>query len=128
MNKSEELCKLLGIEPKCLNEEYSGCKYADDDSRQCCKKYKENNCEYSMYWVYPDLTKPSNFVKLLEDIKIDGIELCDWLICYSGSFCNRQDFIDSLIELIEEYKNIIGGLTQDIKKIKQQAQQIEWEY
>ena len=113
MNRSEELCKLLGIEPK-------------TEVTQIGQSL--GFCNTTIKKIYPDLTKPSNFVKLLEDIKIDGIELCDWLICYSGSFCNRQDFIDSLIGLIEEYTNIIGGLTQDIKKIKQQAQQIEWEY
>lgn len=125
MNRSEELCKLLGIEPKCLNEEYSGCKYADDDTRKCCKEYKEKTCKYSNFWIYPDLTKPSNFVKLLEDIKIDGIELCDWLITYQGSFCNRENFIKKLILII---KQDLKCLNSDIKIIKQQAQATKWDY
>lgn len=123
MNSSKELCKLLGVEPI-----YTDGEQILTEEQYCQKPMRD--IDRAMYWrsSFPDLTKPSNFVKLLEDIKIDGIELCDWLICYSGSFCNRQDFIDSLIELIEEYTNIIGGLTQDIKKIKQQAQQVGWEY
>lgn len=127
MNRSEELCKLLGIEPMIQNDY---CYWECKDPKKQFKPCKKKSCEHfkSGYTSYPDLTKPSNFVKLLENIKIDGIELCDWLICYAGSFCNRQDFIDILVGLIEEYTNIIGGLTQDIKKIKQQAQQIEWEY
>lgn len=121
MNRSEELSRLLGIEPK------SQCELSPVD--ECCElECPCVECELDKPNIYPDFTKPDNFVKLLENIKIDGNELCDWLICYSGSFCNRQDFIYRLIELVKEYTGVIGGLTQDIKTIRHQAQQTDWTY
>ena len=119
MNRSEELCKLLGIEPKCLDEEYSGCKYADDDSRQCCKKYNKNICEYSRFWIFPDLTKPSNFVKLLDLLNAYLDIRCDCLMAVV------PQIIDKAIFLVSTNSDRFIGKKD---KFKKQAQATKWEY
>jgi len=102
MNKSEELCKLLGIEYKTV--------------------YNDGIGGGTQAGIYPNLTKPSNFVKLYE-MKSDELnsKMAFSLYAYGCTFDDRDSFIRQVIEYIEdhpEYKDLI----------KQQAQQIEWEY
>ena len=126
MNRSEELCKLLTIEPKCLDSEYSGCCYADDDSRKCCKRYNENSCKYSQYWIFPDLTNKNNLQKLKSIFKewsnpfnfIEDGEYKDFYWAHrSGD--NYICFLNMALPRI---------MSSCLNKAIKQAQQIEWEY
>ena len=61
MNRSEELAKLLGIEPK------------KEIAMHCGTNCNRHNCimdrdckHYKAIGAYPNFTKPSNFVKLLD--------------------------------------------------------------
>lgn len=72
--KERKFFEWAGIEPKCLDEEYSGCKYADDDNRNCCIRYKNKSCNYSNLWIYPPITS---------DIILELIEI---ILMYSNEF------------------------------------------
>lgn len=119
MNKSEELCKLLGIEPKCLAKIFepkmcglAGCKE--------CGMYEKLTCKGR----YPDLTKPSNFVKLLK-IHPKGT-ICFYATCEPyiyGAKTLEIDIINVLIEKI--FPKLIN---RQLNTAKKQAQQTEWEY
>ncbi len=119
MNKSEELCKLLEIEPE-IEENYCISNYDDCPmSTQCC--CPENCTKYDNFEkeheVYPDLTKQSNFVKLLTiDFDIDLVLGIDNI---------EDNFIETLISLLPhmyEYD------TKGLEAIKQQAQATKWDY
>lgn len=61
MNRSEELAKLLGIEPKKEIAMHCG---TNCIWHNCIM---DRNCEhYKAIGAYPNFTKPDNFVKLLE--------------------------------------------------------------
>jgi hypothetical protein len=123
-NKSEELCKLLGIEAEinCKN-----CLDYDDGESEYSKSFGNGDCSLEnekCYCVYPDLTKPSNFVKLLELIfeTLKGLGE----LPYDG-----KSLVDTLINgLIQVFNEIIKSEVNYKKwnKFRQQAQQTEWEY
>lgn len=120
MNRSIELSKLLGIKPRITYW----------DSVVALKMIPQERI-YTKD-IYPDLTKPSNFVKLLElhyycfeYLPMDGVAI---------AYGDAKDFQEELILYFTSYFSPNGlkvsklGRIIDVEKIKQQAQQIEWEY
>lgn len=121
MNKSEELAKLLGIyKVLCTEDEERSYTANDEICNNCDPDYR--NC-WSRKECYPDFTKPSNFVKLinLTFASLDGMEE----IRYDG-----KSFVEAYIELIIKRINEIPQ--KDINSMwaryHHQAQQIDWEY
>lgn len=126
--RNEELAKLLGIERKTICQQSAdlyGC--GDDINGEFCKKciHKENS-----ELRYPDFTKPSNFVKLLEmeiNCDTDRYETLGELVWYlGGETTSRQTFINCVESLFNE--NSMWFDEKRNKIINQQAQQTEWEY
>ena len=106
MNRSEELCKLLGIIPR-------------TDVTQIGESL--GFCNTTIKKVYPDLTKPSNFVKLLE------------LYCKDFFLADIEQFYpehkgktipEIFIHTIFKFKNI----GEDFENLQQQAQVTKWDY
>lgn len=120
MNRSEELCKLLGLKTETRWRGALGLHLWEH------KIIDDNGNETEKVEIYPDLTKPSNFVKLLEDIKVDGIYLGDWLVTYYGYFTNRDSYIENLVSTLKDERKYY--LKNDIQQIKQQAQATKWDY
>jgi len=126
VNKSEELCKLLGIKPKITCKlQCVGSKVVDKEGRAMCI----NHCSKSGL-LYPDLTKPSNFVKLLilNPYPADVNSLaCKYKYIFEYQPLN---FIDAFIEeLTNEFRYLAPPqIMKWHKNIQQQAQQTEWEY
>ena len=130
MTKSDELCKLLGIVlKKDIQLTTNDLKYLKQtflkynfENHKICTNF---NGYYSIYIpVCPDLTKPSNFVKLLE---------C-WHQLFGGGLPAKIDKEKSYTEqainglftnMDEDY---YGKDCEEIKDFKNQAQQTEWEY
>jgi hypothetical protein len=76
MNKSEELCKLLGIEPQYAITFVNGAVFVICKSKKIAEEQKRlvgKNC--SIIKVYPNLTSPNNFVKLLELLTTNDLEV-----------------------------------------------------
>ena len=119
MNKSEELAKLLGIEPKKEIAMHCG----TNCNRHNC--IMDKDCEhYKPIGAYPNFVKPSNFVKLLEMLFRTDSWLLDRGLNYTE---NENSFVGNFItELIFEVKNRPNNYK--ITQVKHQAQQTEWEY
>jgi hypothetical protein len=122
MNRSKELCELLGVFKTCTE-------------RRCmvqgCDANNDNFCFHGDNFIkknkkilhYPDFEKPDNFVKLLE--------------CYLFSY--HSILITSFYKNDDECKpielflnNVLEELKDDndkfIEDFKQQAQQTDWSY
>lgn len=113
MNRSEELAKLLGIKPKISCKlQCVGSKGVDKNGEVMCI----NNCSKSGL-LYPNFTKPDNFVKLLKiNFDIDLVLGIDNI---------EDNFIETLISILPHmYEYDVDGLNT----IKQQAQQTDWTY
>ena len=105
MNRSEELAKLLGIEPK------------KEIAMHCGTNCNRHNCimdkscqHYKPIGAYPDFTNPSNFIKLLDifgNILFNGLE-------------------NTINEMLWRLDKLNGS--RYIANVKQQAQQTEWTY
>src|SRR5574344_3080603 len=105
MNRSEELAKFLGIKPKKEIAMHCG----TNCNRHNC--IMDRDCEhYKPIGAYPDLTKPSNFVKLLEILTINNLQVvfgtceykntnyyCD--IYHYETMTDKNGIIDDLQEL-----------------------------
>ena len=125
MNRSEELCKLLGVEPKKEIALHCGTN---------CNRYNcimDRDCEhYKPIGAYPDLTKPSNFIKLLEMKIFKTQTLLKNIMGWSFSLTRDIDDINSFVEAIENY--IYELKEQDyyeiIEEIQHQAQATKWDY
>jgi hypothetical protein len=104
MNKSKELCKLLGIEPQIHVDLYDAESYH-----------------------YPDLTKPSNFIKLLK-LKISkGTYIYDSIeAIYVEDLENS--IIDRLISKIELQKRDKTQIFTDLELFRDAVRATEWEY
>ena len=115
MNRSEKLCELFGIELECMLNK--NCEY-------------ENPCNVCMYGIYPDFTKPTNFIKLLEMKIFKTQTLLKNIMGWSFSLTRDIDDINSFVEAIENY--IYELKEQDyyeiIEEIQQQAQATKWDY
>ena len=141
MNKSEELAKLLGIDVMyyagiggVYNKERYIAVFGKDAFNRQIMEYDDN--EYTVKLIYPDFTKPNNFVKLLEmpNILINSADfesyiqkdyvgcLGEALLSFGFSICDRDSFINALITCINE------SYFEDIDDIKSKIQQTEWEY
>ena len=134
MNRSEELCKLLELEQMYKVKMYSGEYFIPESKLEEVIKY--NVCDLDAHSsdiikraekVYPDLTKPSNFVQLLK-IHPKGT---------SSFFHKCEDFIHSIYGIKSLEDDIIGtiidkvfpSLTTRHKNLaKQQAQATKWDY
>lgn len=132
-NKSEELCKLLEIELKekdeinCLN-----CPYNDGelDEADVCPHFAADECE-GIEYIYPDLTKPSNFVKMLKLKYGRGsyvFDDCQYKIDVIYVENLEEEIINNLISKIKIELDNPCQIFEDLEGFKQQAQQIEWEY
>ena len=104
--KSDELCRLLGIEAKRIYWGGSG-----------------DGIE-----IYPDLTRPSNFCKLIE-LKKDKYSntILRFMLCWYGSseledVYNRNDVIDKILEFLQSEDYVTTS------ELLNQAQRTEWEY
>ena len=104
MNRSEELCKLLGIVPK-------------TEVTQIGESL--GFCNTTIKKVYPDLTKPSNFVKLLDLLNAYLDIRCDCLMAVVPQIIDKAIFLASTNS---------SRFIEKKDKFKKQAQQIEWEY
>lgn len=144
MNKSEELCKLLGIEPRYIvSYIFIGKRKNSNifETFKQAKNYSSNITNSKINELYPDLTKPSNFMKLLElDIE-EGLSATikdfykdcgrkKFTLLFLVSFdTDREQFIENLIKYLGEKDENILTYGEKIKElVKHQAQQIEWEY
>lgn len=137
MNRSEELAKLLGIEPE-IEENYCIANYDDCPIHtQCCCPENCTKCDNyeKEHDLYPDFTKPNNFVKLLQltinnrfnfDINGDSSNpnangvygyVCDKLICAESI----EEYLIKMLIQLSRYE-------ESIKEFKRQAQQTDWTY
>ena len=99
MNRSEELCKLLGIK---------GNPYVDYQPNVISTKY-----------AYPDLTKPSNFVKLLDLLNAYLDIRCDCLMAVVPQIIDKAIFLASTNS---------SRFIDKKDKFKKQAQATKWDY
>jgi len=112
-NKSEELCKLLGISKQ--KEISNGVDFTG--------KYET---------VYPDFTKPSNFVKLIELQVSKKLIVGRYLqgsgnygVPFSNQWYDRESFFIILTDYLSRTDKCFA---RNRNKIIYQAQQIDWEY
>lgn len=128
MNKSEEVCKLLGITPK----HYDDCKLS-----VCPKEILEKNGKYYACTtdcphaidtvVYPSFKDPSNFVKLLYSlVEVTGVRITKEITTIGLGVGNN--FKNALVDYLTQLSNGKGEYQKQYHKVKQQLQQIEWEY
>lgn len=139
-NKSEQLAKLLGIEPHIQADYcYWECKNPKKQFHACRKKtcnHFKKGCI-----TYPDFTKPSNFVKLLEILTtkyLFGIAFEDNEVVIEGFpyYDHKREslselLINGLIVFLEsEYGDCEDSrdLERCKKTYQEPAQQTEWEY
>ena len=123
MNKSKELCELLGIEPSFIaKSKLTGhINYNDYRTLKHCEEY---NLEAISQPYYPDFRKPSNFVKLLKLRPYNSSPKCiGWRSNYT--FVDQNCELNLINELLDSLKNDIFA---ELQFIKQQCQQTEWEY
>lgn len=109
MNRSEELAKILGIEPKKI------CKLCGGFVENCF--VDEIDQIQNSNLTYPNFTKPDNFVKLLKiDFDIDLVLGIDNI---------ENNFIETLVGILPHmYEHDTDGLNA----IQHQAQQTDWTY
>lgn len=147
MNKSEELAKLLGIEPECqwvimyrhcdmignrakiLTSEKDKISFENNFNKNP-SVYKEIISTKLIKYNYPDFTKPSNYIELLEmpiDNNTDRYSTLGELILYlNGDLSSRNRFINELIALFDISNQNYNKIICDI--IRQQAQKTDWSY
>jgi len=158
MSKSEELCKLLGIKPEYIYETFITAFKADSNKVErfkifICgqsdfKKYYACSCNPKVIKVikkYPDLTKPSNFVKLLGFIRMlmfircnNGVGFnyksaivadinCDKYSTLEENFI--QAFIWAIQEEVENFENYENDkeIQEHLDALKS-ANNVEWDY
>lgn len=107
---SKQLCELCGIEGKWIE-------YETETTDGCINLGSK--------LVYPDFTKPENFVRLFElKVKKEYKETCtvaEW-VTYSNIYIfDSTDFLKSLIVIIKSEKYEIDALKQSIREA-------EWVY
>jgi len=120
--KSEELCKLLGIEPE-IEDNYCLSHYNDCPAgTQCCCPENCSRCRnYAKHYeYYPNFEKPENFVKLLE--------IAYKLNCVNNVMPHQKtnyvhDFISEMTHYID--KNPYNDVVLEIIKL---AKETEWRY
>lgn len=133
MNKSDELAKLLGIEPEILLKYLIGDDYFEGQgTKEERKEHKNDMLQRSPIngkevkileeiEIYPDFELPSNFVKLLR-IQGNANECSTIASVYNSCFKNfafENSLITQLIDIFTQY-----GVPE---YTKQQARQIEWD-
>ena len=142
-SKSEQLCKLLGIEPKQIYDCTSMCEYYDEALiEEGCSLYLAGECSQEEY-IYPDLTEPSNFVKLLDFARMlmfirrnSGINFNYKFATVADINCNKyptlqenfvQAFIWSIEEEIENFEDYESDkeIQEHLDSLKQ-ANNIAW--
>lgn len=113
MNKSEELAKLLGIKSKIICD------------RTYCLEQECTECKSQRF--LPDFTKTNNFIKWLDvlcrtnsPIHIEGKDI------KAGINANLALYIDWIKSNLKYGKDTFNYKVVD--KVRQQAQQTEWEY
>lgn len=118
--QNEKLCKLLGIDAYFCTEGEQP--YTTDDKicELCDSNYKE--C-WSRQKHYPDLSAPSNFVKL-QQIYFD---------CMRVIALNYSDYGSDIVSgFITKFYNFVlyagDVVPKEVEQFKQQAQQTDWEY
>lgn len=104
---SKQLCELCGIERKWI-------KYTTETTDGCVN--------YGSRLVYPDFTKPENFVRLfnLETKRKKKSTVAEWVTFENLSIKNVREFLEELIEIIES--DIF------VDKLKQSIREGEWIY
>ena len=139
MNKLEELARLLGLKGKITCEKHCvGSKGVDSKGKSMCLRCSKSGL------IYPDFTKPSNFVKLLNLVYKCGINQKYDFQLASMSFEEDDNsiWIGEIDEIRQSFETVwieclLTSLQKNnpdnwdklfTKKIQQQAQQIEWEY
>ena len=127
MNRSEELCKLLGIEPNWVNITCKGlecknkCNLFVLPSDKCRKIEKGEPCQhiYRYKEIYPDLTTPSNFMKLLDLLNAYLDIRCDCLMAVVPQIIGKAIFLASTNS---------SRFIDKKDKFKKQAQATKWDY
>ena len=139
MNRSEELCKLLGIKPKI--EYFIQFSYFDEIHREVEEiqtwivgknkliEFMQEDAKTKVIATtvrYPDLTKPSNFVKLLffkfPNFNNEYYNILEFMSDNFVEIENANEYIESLYEQLKlEDKRII-------KDLAKQAQATKWDY
>lgn len=127
MNKSEELARLLGIEPIFR---IKGLDWFNFKTTEHALEFieKQKNALYErglifsekdIYKVYPDFTKPNNFVKLLDLLNAYLDIRCDRLMAVVPQIIDKSIFLASTNS---------SRFIDKKNKFKNQAQQTVWEY
>ena len=123
---SKQLAELCGIEgkegqPECLSTDTPVCKKG---FTACCPE----NCTGCKYFnrfekVYPDFTKPENFVRLFDlPIVNNGTRTVGYFVVYEFTMKTIKDFIKCLIIKLERTQFSIT------KEVKQSIREAEWVY
>ena len=132
--KNKELAELLGIPAKYTHDQFVKPMFYDFDYTQ---RYHVNH--YDWYAVYPDFTEPENFVKLLELLVNNGINVMfDFkhhkndknLVELNKGDATGENLTEAIIDHIEtsvEYYEF-DGVEEGINNLKQAAQQVDWRY
>jgi len=146
MNKSEKLCKLLGIEPKYniyRKMKTRTDKYIRTITKKGIKLVKLLDTEYIIE-IFPDLTKPSNFVKLLNIVyncKINN-NIRDFALAsmnetfddgigfpfYEEEYITYEKVWLTCLKLRLTVNNPDSWDKKFKELIEQQSQQIKWQY
>lgn len=116
MNKSEELARLLGIEPKIK------CKHSNNYNDRCSGKYtycdlrniKECPALDIGREIYPDFTNPRNSIKLLNLLLLNN---------FSFEFDANENAETQIINTVINMNKYNG-----CERIKPLAQQVKWSY
>lgn len=88
---SRALCEICGIKPEII-EDYDG----------------------NEFEIYPDFTKPENFVKLFEINIPDSTVTVGAAVCFCNRrhLNNRNDFLEFIIQLAKYNKDIKQGIRE----------------
>lgn len=105
---SIQLCELCGIERKWI-------KYTTETTDGCVN--------LGSRLVYPDFTKPENFVRLFDlPIVNNGTRTVGYFVVYEFTMKTIKDFIECLIIKLERTQFSIT------KEVKQSIREAEWVY
>lgn len=116
---SRQLCELCGIKPK-----FFALMQSEENWEEIPESvyYKIKDCSTTRI-IYPDFTKPENFVRLFDlPIVNNGTRTVGYFVVYEFTMKTIKDFIECLIIKLERTQFSIT------KEVKQSIRKAEWVY